>query len=104
MMLNKLFRTWIIPAKVGIQKAANWTPAFAGVTSYSVYFVELISLSSSQTWQPEGCNPAICPTPAGASYLRMTMGKYTQYLRSTVTCRSESWLSLPELSYAETAT
>ena len=41
MMLNRLFRTRVIPAKAGIQEAANWTLAFAGVTSYPVYFVEL---------------------------------------------------------------
>ncbi len=42
-MLNKLFRAHatLRAAKAGIQEAANWTPAFAGVTSYLVYFVEL---------------------------------------------------------------
>ena len=43
MMLNRLFRAHVTlrAAKAGIQKAANWTPAFAGVTACLVYFVEL---------------------------------------------------------------
>jgi len=31
-----------IPAKAGIQESPDWTPAFAGVTSYLVYLLNLV--------------------------------------------------------------
>jgi hypothetical protein len=66
MMINKLFRANVIPAKAGIQEAANWTPAFAGVTSYLVYFVELHN-PTCPVHGAQFCRPAIYTCTCGVS-------------------------------------